>query len=349
MLVDRPPSRLLAFLAVALVIVPTAGAAQMIAPNPYTTVPGVWGKLPQGRTWGSLSAVYPAPDGMSIWVAERCGANTCAGSSLDPVMRFDLDGNLLTSFGANELLWPHGMYVDREGDIWVADAASIGEPSVQGRGHTVKKFSPEGEILMVLGEEGVSGTDEHHFNRPNDVLIAPDGSIFVADGHNPTGNNRIMKFAPDGTFLLQWGRTGSEDGEFREPHALAMDSQGRLFVADRYNNRIQIFDQEGNHLANWLQFSRLSGLFIDENDVLYAADSESNTQRHPGWRRGIYIGSARTGFVSAFIPDPEPDPNNSGTSAAEGVAVDAVGNIYGAEVGPRMLRKYTRRVSGIGR
>jgi sugar lactone lactonase YvrE len=122
-----------------------------------------------------------------------------------------------------------------------------------------------------------------------------------------------------------------------------MDSQGRLFVGDRGNSRIQIFDQEGVHLATWTQFGRPSGLFIDGNDILYAADSESNTARNPGWKRGIYIGSTRDGWVRAFIPDPEPDPDNTGTSAAEGVALDAAGNIYGAEVGPRMLKKYVRR------
>jgi hypothetical protein len=151
-----------------------------------------------------------------------------------------------------------------------------------------------------------------------------------------------VKFAADGTFLKEWGRTGGEDGEFRDPHALAMDSQGRLFVGDRANSRIQIFDQEGNHLATWTQFGRPSGLFIDGNDVLYAADSESNTQSHPGWRRGIYIGSVKDGWVTAFIPDPEPDPDHSATSGAEGVAVDATGAIYGAEVGPRTVRKYVR-------
>jgi sugar lactone lactonase YvrE len=128
-----------------------------------------------------------------------------------------------------------------------------------------------------------------------------------------------------------------------------MDSQGRLFVADRGNNRIQIFDQEGNHLATWTQFGRPSGLFIDRNDILYATDSESNSGRNPGWRRGIYIGSARTGWVTAFIPDPEPDPDNSATSGAEGVAVDLEGNVYGAEVGPRMLRKYLKRGDPAGR
>jgi sugar lactone lactonase YvrE len=122
-----------------------------------------------------------------------------------------------------------------------------------------------------------------------------------------------------------------------------MDSRGRLFVADRGNSRIQIFDQQGTHLATWTQFGRPSGLYIDRNDVLYATDSESNARRNPGWKRGIYIGSAATGWVTAFIPDPEPDQDNSGTSGAEGIAVDAAGNVYGAEVGPRRLRKYQRR------
>ena len=129
------------------------------------------------------------------------------------------------------------------------------------------------------------------------------------------------------------------DGE-RDPHALAMDSQGRLFVGDRGNSRIQIFDQEGALLDVWTQFGRPSGLFIDENDVLYSADSESNTRRNPGVRRGIYIGSAVTGEVTDFILDPEPDPDSAGTSGAEGIAVDADGNLYGAEVGPQTVRKY---------
>ncbi|MCH7562373.1 MAG: hypothetical protein IH968_01000 [Gemmatimonadetes bacterium] len=311
--------------------------------NTYGTVRGVWGKLSEGRTWGATSAVYPSPDGRTIWVGERCGVNTCAGADeVDPILQFDLEGNLLRSFGAGMILWPHGMHVDREGNVWVADALGFGEQP-EGRGHEVLKFSPEGELLMTLGKKGVPGDGPDTFRKPSDVLVAPNGDIFVADGHDAGGNNRIVKFSSDGTFIKEWGRTGSEAGEFRDPHALAMDSQGRLFVGDRANSRIQIFDQDGNHLATWTQFGRPSGLFIDENDVLYAADSESNARRNPGWHRGIYIGSARDGWVHAFIPDPEPDPNNSGTSAAEGVAVDAMGNVYGAEVGPRMLRKHIKR------
>jgi len=182
------------------------------------------------------------------------------------------------------------------------------------------------------------------FRKPSDMLVAPNGDIFVVDGHGSAPeeavNNRVVEFNSEGKFLLEWGSSGSANGEFKDPHALAMDSAGRLFVGDRGNSRIQIFDQEGKHLATWTQFGRPSGLFIDKNDVLYSADSESNARRNQGYQRGIRIGSAKDGFVTAFIPDPEPDPDNKGTSAAEGVAVDAFGNIYGAEVGPRSVKKY---------
>jgi sugar lactone lactonase YvrE len=173
-------------------------------------------------------------------------------------------------------------------------------------------------------------------------VVAPNGDIFVADGHDAGGNNRIVKFSRDGRYITEWGSTGQADGEFIDPHALAMDSEGRLFVGDRGNSRIQIFTQDGEHLATWTQFGRPSGLFIDADDILYSADSESNATRNPGWKRGIRIGSARDGFVKAFIPDPEPDQDNSGTSAAEGVAVDAAGNVYGAEVGPQAVKKYVK-------
>ncbi len=311
------------------------------APNPYETVEG-WAKLPADRPWGATSSVYPANDGKHIWVADRCGANSCLGSDLDPVMLFDADGNLVKSFGAGLMVWPHGIHVDPDGNVWVADA--VGYASVpDGVGHRVYKFSPDGELLMTLGTEGVPGDGENTFRKPNDMLVAPNGDIFVADGHSgsPPRNNRIVKFSSDGTFIKAWGMAGAEDGNFNDPHALAMDSQGRLFVGDRGNNRIQIFDQDGKHIASWTQFGRPSGLYIDKNDILYCADSESGTPRHPDWKRGIRIGSAVDGVVTAFIPDPESVPR--GTSAAEGVAVDGAGNIYGAEVGPRALKKYVRK------
>jgi sugar lactone lactonase YvrE len=173
------------------------------------------------------------------------------------------------------------------------------------------------------------------------VVIGPDGSIFIAVGHLGRGDdNRVAKFAADGTFIKSWGKTGTGRDEFHDPHAIAMDSQGRLFIGDRYNNRIQIYDQDGKYIATWTQFGRPSGIHIDDNDIIYVADSESNWTRNPGWKRGIRVGSIKDGWVTAFIPDPEPDPNNSATSGAEGVAADAMGNIFSAEVGPKMLRKY---------
>ena len=315
--------------------------AQNSAPNPYQTIEN-WAELPDGRVWGSTSAIYPTNDGMHIWVAERCGTNLCVGSDVDPVLLYDLDGNLIKSFGAGLITWPHGMTVDADDNVWVADAVGYA-PVPEGIGHTIMKFSPDGELLMRLGKEGVAGNGTDVFNKPSDMLVAPDGSIFVVDGHDAGGNNRVMKFDKDGNFILQWGKTGKEDGEFRDPHALAMDSQGRLFVGDRTNSRLQIFTQDGEHIATWTQFGRPSGLFIDKNDILYSADSESNAGSNGGWKRGIRIGSAIDGFVTAFIPDPEPDQDNSGTSAAEGVAVDKDGNIYGAEVGPRAVRKYIKK------
>lgn len=308
----------------------------VVQPNPYTAIEK-WGRLPPGRTWGSTSAVDVAPNG-HIWVAERCGANTCAGSSLAPILEFDTTGTLLKSFGAGLLIFPHGFLVDRGGNVWVTDAQGR-----DGKGHQVLKFSPDGKLLLTLGKAGVAGAGPDELNQPSDVAVAENGDIFVADGHDAGSNMRIVKYTKDGKFIKSWGKPGAGPGELNVPHALAFDSKGRLFVADRANNRLQIFDQEGKLLDEWKQFSRVSGIYIDRNDVLYAADSESNTKRNPGWKRGIRVGSARDGKVTAFIPDPEPKPDDSATSGAEGVAADAQGNIFGAEVGPMMIRKYVRK------
>ena len=328
-------------LLLASVLLAGAVQAQNSAPNPFRTVEG-WAKLPDGRSWGATSAVYPDIDGKNIWVAERCGANLCVESDVDPVLLYDPSGAVIRSFGSGMIAWPHGIFVDHDGNVWIADAVGYA-PVPDGWGHVIFKFDPHGNLMMTLGKKGIAGDGNDTFNKPSDVLVAPNGDIFVADGHDAGGNNRIVKFTSDGTFIKSWGEAGYEDGQFHDPHALAMDSRGRLFVGDRGNSRIQIFDQGGQHLGTWTQFGRPSGLYIDKNDILYSADSESNARRNPGWKRGIRIGSARDGIVTAFIPDPEPDQDNSGTSAAEGIAVDADGNIYGAEVGPRTLNKYVKK------
>ena len=313
-------------------------------PNPYRTIDG-WARMPEGRSWGSTSAVAIDKDGRSIWVAERCGANSCGGSPLDPILKFDSAGTLVKSFGAGMLLSPHGITVDHDGNVWVTDCACTGRPeqrNTPGKGHQVYKFSPDGVLLLTLGR-AAGARDTAFFWQPNDVLVAPNGNIFVAEGHSSadTANARILKFDREGKLLSSWGKKGTGRGEMDQPHALAMDSRGRLFVGDRTNNRIQIFDQDGKYLAEWTQFSRPSGIYI-RNDTIYVTDSESGSvaPAHGEWKRGIRIGSARDGAVWALIPDPAVNATN--TSAAEGVAVDAQGNIYGAEVGPRTLRRYVR-------
>ena len=326
-------------------------------PNPYQTIEHFF-KMPEGRTWGATSAVEIDRDGTSIWVGERCGANTCLNSTLDPVLKFEASGKLVKSFGSGLMIFPHGIHVDPDGNIWMTDGQDNRPRRARGAppdsplppapatviGHQVFKFSPEGKLLMTLGKAG-GARDAEYFYQPNDVLVAPDGNIFVSEGHSSAegSNARILKFDRTGKFIKSFGKLGKGPGEFDQPHALAMDSRGRIFVGDRSNNRIQILDQDGNFIAEWAQFSRPSGIAIDGDDNIYVADSESGkvNPEHGAWKRGIRIGSAKDGAIRWLIPDPEQNPAN--TSAAEGVAVDRAGNIYGAEVGPRALKKYVKK------
>lgn len=316
-----------------------ANAQPNSQPNPYRTVEG-WFQMPAGRTMGSTSAVFVAPGG-HIWVAERCGANTCAGSDVAPLLEFDTAGKVVSSFGAGMFQFPHGIWIEPDGSIWLTDGQGA-----NGKGHQVFKFSPQGKVLMTLGKAGVAGDGPDTFNQPNAVAVSANGDVFISDGHNAgRGNARVLKYSKDGTFIKQWGGHGSGPGQFEVPHTLAFDSKGRLFVGDRANNRIQIFDQDGKFLDEWKQFGRPSGIFIDRNDAMYVTDSESTDRdgygHNPGWKRGIRIGSAKDGSVTAFIPDPS--PGAGATSAAEGVAADAKGNVYGAEVGPKDVKKYVRK------
>jgi len=309
-------------------------------PQPYTTSRD-WGELPPGMKWPAVTAVEPAPDG-SLYVIERCFENSCGGSREPPILKYNAFGQLVRTWGEGMFVFPHGATVDREGNLWVTDANGDGE-----KGHQVFKFSPEGRVLLTLGKAGVSGSGPDLFDQPTDVAVALNGDIFVTDSHRNGKNNRVVRFTRTGKFVKEWGRKGSKPGELSEPHTIAIDSRGRLFVGDRENNRIQIFDQEGNVLGEWRQFGRPSGIYITRDDTIYVTDSESGpdsgAHELPGIKKGIRIGSARDGRVTAFIEDME--STSAEHSGAEGVGVDAKGIVYGAVVRRRMLERHIRSAS----
>ena len=292
------------------------------APNPYR-MEELRVQLPDGRKLGApIGVEIDQSDGKTLWVYERCGADTCVGSTVDPVMKLDGNGKILANFGGGLVNWPHGFYVDRAGDVWITDGR--GE---NGKGNTVIKFSPQGKVLLALGKPGQAGNGPGMFDMPSDVITAPNGDIFVADGHGlfegHQTNDRIVKLSKDGTFIATWGKHGSAPGEFDVPHSLALDSAGRLYVGDRSNNRVQIFDQNGKFIAEWKQFGRPSSVFIDKNDTIYVADSQSDEKTNPGFKQGIRIGSIKDGKVLAFIP-----LIDTAIGSAEEVAADDQGNIF---------------------
>jgi sugar lactone lactonase YvrE len=318
-------------------------------PNPNPTVVANWGTLPEGRNWGSTAGIDIDPTDGHIWAYERCGAGsfgdgapvTCETNPVDPIFKFHREtGEILANFGADVFVTPHGIHVDRDGNVWVTDFAGNREGT---RGHQVFKFSPSGEVLLTLGVAGQPGSGPGQLNQPNDVITGPDGSIYVADGHSGQNNNppegatgRIIKYSPDGEYITEWGQIGYRHGEFRTPHALAFDSRGRLFVADRGNHRIEIFDQDGNYLESRYMYGRISGLFVTADDMLYAIDSESSPANHPNWRNGVRIGHVDEDRIVGFIPPFERESRLYQGTAGEGVAVDADGNVYAAE-GPNSL------------
>ena len=324
-------------------------------PNPAPAVTRNWGELPAGRKWGTTAGIDVDPIDGNIWAYERCGAGTagggpvdCDNTPLDPIFKFDRKtGAMLANFGKGIMVTPHGIAVDKQGNVWIADFAGNKAGT---KGHQVHKFSPKGEKLLSLGIAGKAGNADGEFNQPNDVVVGPDGSIYVADGHDAQGmittnavaegikrgaTSRISKFSPDGKFIKSWGGIGVRHGEFRTPHALVFDARGHLWVADRGNHRIEIFDQNGTYLESRYMFGRPSGLFI-KADTVYVIDSESGPYNHPNWRDGVRIGPVDEDRVTGFIPPFERDDRVYQGTAGEGVAVDADGNVYAAE-GPNSI------------
>lgn len=290
-------------------------------------------QLPPGRVIGSAPSIDISVAENTIWVVDRCGANDCVGSSLDPILAFDLAGKLLRSFGSDMFVRPHGLHLDQAGNVWVTDGEGPNgiDPRRLGKGHQVLKFNASGKLLMTLGTAGVAGDGPNEFNQPSDVVVAPNGDIFVADGHGGDSNSRIVKYSSDGTFLKSWGSAGKGSGEFGAPHTIAMDSRGLIFVGDRGNKLIQIFDQGGAFLKQWSGLGDPSGIHIDANDIIYVTDSTSRSITS----RGIRIAATIDGEVINFIPDIDQ------TASQEGVVVDSAGNIYGSSTRSMSLQKYS--------
>jgi sugar lactone lactonase YvrE len=324
-------------------------------PNPAPKVTRNWGELPAGRKWGTSAGLDIDPKDGNIWGYERCGAGTagggpvdCDNTPVDPVFKFDRHtGKVLANIGKGVMVTPHGIHVDKDGNVWIADFANNKEGT---KGQQVHKFSPKGDKLLSLGVAGKAGNADGQFNQPNDVVVGPDGSIYVSDGHDAQGmttaatiaeglkrgaTSRISKFTADGKFIKSWGQIGVKHGEFRTPHALMFDAKGRLWVADRGNHRLEIFDQEGKYLESRYIFGRVSGFFIKGNQ-LYAIDSESGPLNHPNWRDGVRIGPLDEDRVTAFIPPFDREDRVYQGTAGEGIAVDAEGNVYAAE-GPNSI------------
>ena len=273
----------------------------------YNHVEG-WAKLPPHIEWGNVISVDPDPDGEHVWALHRAEP---------PVLKFDPDGNLVKSFGDGMFVRPHGFHVSHDGYLWATDQSGR-----DGKGHQVFKFNRDGELLMTLGKAGVGAEGPDTFNGPTDVAVSKNGDVFITDGH---GNNRVVKYSDDGTFISTWGRKGTGPGEFDLPHSIAIDSRGRVFVGDRSNSRIQIFDQDGNFLEEWDQFGMVSGIYISDDDTVYVADF----QKH----EALLVGSAKDGSITSRI---EP-------VIAEGIMVDKHGNIFAGEVTGNILRKFAKQ------
>ena len=307
--------------------------------NPYRMLEN-WGALPEGVKWGSTIGIIPDGKG-GVWIHHR---------SDPPIIKLDSSGNVTKSFGQGMFVQAHGFCMDQDGNLWAGDSGPFGDdPSKAGRGYQFFKFAPDGKVLLTLGKAGVSKAGQDTFIAPTACAVAPNGDIIIADGHFPRPStsqqdgDRLVRFTKDGKYVDSWGRHGPGPGEFDGPHALAFDSQGRLFVADRSNNRIQIFDQQMQFVDDWRHFGRPSGVAITSDDTLYVSDSESSKKiagavRNPGWKNGIRIGNAKDGSLRAFIDGTDP----------EGLGADDMGNVFAGltrapRLSPPLLQKWVKK------
>ncbi len=263
-------------------------------------------KLPSEMKLGAVSGVEIDSDN-NVLVFHR-GKN--------PILVFSREGRFLRSFGDGLYDSTHFLRCDRDGNIWTTD----------NKNHMVVKLSPTGKVLQTFGERGVAGEDADHFNRPADIAFAKNGDFFIADGY---GNSRVAKFNRQGEFLLAWGKKGNGNGEFNLPHAIRIDSRGLVYVGDRENDRIQVFDQKGNYLRQFGGFAPF-GMHIDNDDTLYVADGRAHK----------VIRMTLQGNVLEEWGAQGPEPGNF--NLPHGIVVGGDGAIYVAEIGGRRIQKFVR-------
>jgi hypothetical protein len=244
-----------------------------------------------------------------------------------PVQVYDSSGNLIKSWGSGLFKMTHYLRLDHEGNVWTADFAR----------HVVRKFTPDGELLITLGTLDEAGDDEHHLNRPTDMVVSPTGDVFVTDGY---GNNRIMHYDKEGKFIKTWGQLGVEAGDLSQPHSIAMDSKGILYVAERNNARIQLFDQQGKSLGQWRNLINPWGIHISPTDEIYVCGSaparwteRGNLGNPPTDQLLIKFdttGRALELSVFPLVIDGKMEPG--ALDWVHGIALDSKGNLYLSDV-----------------
>lgn len=275
------------------------------APRSYERVAS-WAQLPPGDAWQEMSGVDIDRAG-NIYAFQRTPSR---------VMVFSASGQFLHSWGEGLFVGAHALRVDPKGNVWVTDKVL----------HQVMKFSRDGRLLLSLGTKGVAGDNNSRvsLNGPADIAFAPNGDIFVADGES--ANARVVRYSKEGQFLAYWGVKGSGPGELMTPHSIVMDSHGRLYVANRGNKRVEIFDQSGAYLGQITNAGTPYGLAITPDDVLYVADGTAGSE-------ALTVVNTSNGNVLAHI---------SGMTGAHAITVDRSGAIYVAEVRGRAVEKFTR-------
>jgi peptidylamidoglycolate lyase len=288
-----------------------------------------WPQLPKSFPFSQVSAVG-IDTSQNIFILQRTGRewlDTLPDSLISSNTIFLLDketGKVLSSWGANLFIMPHGLAVDEQNNVWVTDVAL----------NQVFKFSHHGELLLTLGEAKIAGNDSTHFNRPTDVAIANDGSFYVSDGYR---NSRIIKFSKEGKFLFAWGIRGTGRGEFNIPHGLSLDSHGNVLVADRENNRIQVFDMDGNFLAEWKnkQATLLMSLSVDQVGHVFAVDYNYIEDSVMG--ADIIQLDSGLNLITRFGRS---DSSGDTSALFHDIAVDKKGNIYVANILGHKVQKF---------